>query len=500
MNKRTTVMLAVLLLAAFVLAACGGQKAQPTQAPVPTQAPAATQAPAPTQAPVATAVPEPDLVGDSLRGGRLYDDWMEELGVDAPVGDQPLWATQSSNKRSDGDTWRCKECHGWDYKGADGAYGSGSHKTGFVGVFQTAGTSPSEILTTLQGATNPDHDFSSVLDDQALTDLSLFLSQELVDDSKFVNADKSLVGGDATIGKSFFDDNCSDCHGPQGLAINFGADEGEVEYYGTIASDNPWEFLNKARFGQPGVDRMPSMVDIGASDQEYADLLIYATSLPTSSPVTEGGLLYDKWWKAMGVDAPTSDQPLWATQSSNTRSGADSWRCKECHGWDYKGVDGAYSSGSHKTGFKGVFDAASMSADELTAWLDGSKNTDHNFAGDGMMGDEQIQALVAFLQQGMVDKSDFINADKTVNGDAAHGEVLFKECAECHGDDGKTIDFDDGEEVEYVGTIAIDNPWEFFNKASVGNPGAIMPSGLNLGWSLQDIIDVLAYAQTLPAE
>jgi len=38
--------------------------------------------------------------------------------------------------------------------------------------------------------------------------------------------------------------------------------------------------------------------------------------------------------------------PLWATQSSNTRSGKDTWRCKECHGWDYMGVDGAYGSGS----------------------------------------------------------------------------------------------------------------------------------------------------------
>ena len=45
-----------------------------------------------------------------------------------------------------------------------------------------------------------------------------------------------------------------------------------------------------------------------------------------SGSVPEGGRLYDKWWKAAGVDEPAGDQPLWASQSTNSRSGADSWR------------------------------------------------------------------------------------------------------------------------------------------------------------------------------
>ena len=57
------------------------------------------------------------------------------------------------------------------------------------------------------------------------------------------------------------------------------------------------------------------------------------------------------------TDAPEEDHPLWATQDSNTRSGDDTWRCKECHGWDYKGKAGAYASGKHFTGIKGVLDA-----------------------------------------------------------------------------------------------------------------------------------------------
>jgi thiosulfate dehydrogenase len=52
--------------------------------------------------------------------------------------------------------------------------------------------------------------------------------------------------------------------------------------------------------------------------------------------------LYDSWWTVTGTDRPTTDQPLWQTQTTNTRTGADTWRCKECHGWDYQGKDGAY--------------------------------------------------------------------------------------------------------------------------------------------------------------
>ena len=52
-----------------------------------------------------------------------------------------------------------------------------------------------------------------------------------------------------------------------------------------------------------------------------------------SGSVSEGGLLYDKWWKAAGVDEPAGDQALWATQSTNTRSGADTWRCPACR-WE----------------------------------------------------------------------------------------------------------------------------------------------------------------------
>jgi thiosulfate dehydrogenase len=335
------------------------------------------------------------------------------------------------------------------------------------------------------------------MDEQSLIDLALFVTQAQMDMAELVNADKTIIGGNADQGKALFEGVCLSCHGPGGAALNFG-DAAEPEYVGTIAVDNPWEFLHKVRFGQPD-SVMTSAIGQGFTQEELANLLAYAQTLPTVPSLSLGGQLYDSWWKVIGVESPTTDQPLWATQTTNTRTGADTWRCKECHGWDYKGVEGAYGSGSHMTGFKGVMAAASLTAEELMARLKGEANPEHDFS--AALSEFELNALVVFIQQGQADTAAYINADKTANGDAAAGKAQFDSvCVVCHGEDGKTINFGSVDEPEYVGTIAADNPWEFFHKIRFGQPGAEMPAGIELDWTLEYIADLLAYAQTLPTE
>lgn len=492
--KKMLIVMGFLLILAAILAACSGQPA--TQA-ADTQAPVATEAPTdvPTLAPTATQAPTetPALSGDPIRGGLLYNDWMKGLGVDVPAADQPLWATQTTNTRTGKDTWRCKECHGWDYLGKDGAYGKGSHATGFIGVMQVVGKDPYEILAALKGATNPDHDFSAVMDDQALTDMALFLSEAVLDSASFIDADKKAVGGDLENGKVIYDKNCASCHGADGTALNFG-DAAAPMYVGPKSLDNPWEVVHKSRFGIPG--EMPALAAVTMEKQDYIDLLAYAQSLPAVSPaVSLGGRLYDNWIKEIGAADMTDNQPLWATQTTNTRTGNDTWRCKECHGWDYLGVDGRYGSGSHQTGFAGIFSAKEKSAEEILAAL---KGENHDFS--SYLGDAQLNALIAFVQQ-LQDLKPYINDDKTVNGDIEKGKVAYNtNCAACHGEDGKMLDFDDGEGKEFVGTISADNPWEVFNKIAYGQPASNMPAGISLGLTWQDIVDILAYIQTLPLE
>ena len=429
--------------------------------------------------------------GDAVRGGLLYDKWWTVTGAEAPTDDQPLWATQSTNTRSGPDTWRCKECHGWDYKGAEGAYGSGSHYTGFPGILSSKGKPVEDIVAVLKGSSNPAHDFSAVMDDQALLDLAVFISESLVDTSSLINADKTSAG-DPARGQAIFA-MCSNCHGAQGNAIYFGS-FAAPDVVGSLAAGNPWEVFHKVRYGQPGWPEMPAALALGLSEGDVADILAYAQTLPTTPALSGGGLLYDKWWTVTGAETPTEDQPLWATQSTNTRSGPDTWRCKECHGWDYKGAEGAYGSGSHYTGFPGILNAAALPSEELLAWLNGSANPDHDFS--AVMDEAALNALVMFIQQEMMDSTVYVGT-----GDPQAGQPLFASvCARCHGADGKAYNFGTADQPVYVGTLANDNPLEVFHKVAYGQPGVPMPPALALGWTPQQIADVIAYAQTLPAE
>ena len=226
-----------------------------------------------------------------------------------------------------------------------------------------------------------------------------------------------------------------------------------------------------------------------------------AAQTPSPGSVAAGGRLYDTWWKAVpGVKEPVGDQPLWSLQTTNKRKGDTTWRCKECHGWDYRGKDGAYGSGSRYTGFPGVMAVQGKSMDQIKDSLKGSTNPKHNFS--PALDDAALTNLAAFLKHGLVDLATVIDlkAKKPVKADVAHGQQLAVLCTACHGPEGKKLNFGTPEKPEYVGTVAKENPWEFVHKVRVGQPGSDppMPTGVELGWKLQDILDILAYSQTLP--
>jgi thiosulfate dehydrogenase len=233
--------------------------------------------------------------------------------------------------------------------------------------------------------------------------------------------------------------------------------------------------------------------------------LLLVTRAPAQTPsptsVATGGQLYDKWWKAVpGLKEPVGDHPLWALQATNKRKGLDTWRCKECHGWDYLGKDGVYGSGSHKTGFPGVMAAQAKSVDQLKAVLKGSTNPKHDFS--TALDDAALISLATFLKHGLVNLNPVIDGKvkKPLRADAARGKELAAGCAMCHGPEGKKLNFGKPDQPEYMGTIAKDNPWEFLHKVRVGQPGSnpAMPAGVQMGWKLQDMLDILAYSQTLP--
>jgi thiosulfate dehydrogenase len=145
-----------------------------------------------------------------------------------------------------------------------------------------------------------------------------------------------------------------------------------------------------------------------------------------------------------------------------------------------------------------VWDAQSKPFEDLVAQISGQVDPDHDFS---VMGEEAVADLATFILEGLADYTPMIGDDKqAIGGDAGAGETLYETgCAACHGADGKTLNFGSHDEPEYVGTIATDNPWEFFHKIRVGQPGSAMPAAMKIGWSLEDVLNVLSFAQTLPS-
>jgi len=471
---------------------------------------------------------------DAETGGKLYDKWWTEKSmISPPTYDNPVWRFRAKDSNGEpynnnnSSQWRCKECHGWDYKGQTGAYSLVNNPDKYTGVNGVNNSlNPDytkEVIfnvisngaVDLNGQENIPHSFlaDDKLDEDDIYDLTKFIFEYAI------NGQASPFGGDATAGKIVFETtnltrtscDSSGCHA------------NNMDDIINVAQTNPQEFMHKVQFGQPG-EFMPG----GLSVQQARDVRAYveagaSSDLPSSdfnattyaaqgqTDVNKGGLLYDKWWKVTtNATEPTTEHPLWANTNNSLVTGSDTWRCKECHGWDYRGKDGAYSSGKHFTGFAGIVSTASatmtmLTADNVFSYL--KTDTTHGFA-NGFFTDEEYYDLTRFIMEMrtevLAQSSGFNFIDDStklaVGADNTNGKTLYEGAASCgsaacHDVDGKRIDFGGG---EYVHTIAQDNPWEFIHKIRFGD-GNVMP-GLNDKAAnvntIQAAADILGYAQT----
>lgn len=202
--------------------------------------------------------------------------------------------------------------------------------------------------------------------------------------------------------------------------------------------------------------------------------------------IARGGRLYDKWFAENGKEAPATPNPAYPSTGEYRGKKASDWRCKECHGWDYLGKDGAYGSGSHFTGFPGTNNVGAVSADRISEIL---RNSNHGYD-DAMLSDADREDLALFLSQGQVDMLTYV--DKTTGkakGDPTKGKNHYETlCATCHGLDGKAL----GDDAE-LGKLSKKNPWEVIHKTRNGQPKSTMPA--LVAQDMQIIVDILAYLQ-----
>lgn len=161
-----------------------------------------------------------------------------------------------------------------------------------------------------------------------------------------------------------------------------------------------------------------------------------------------GGRIYDTWWDALDRRRPRETNP--AYPSTGKRTGSNTWRCVECHGWDYKGKDGINGKGGplaeRYSGIVGIRGAQRMPPAAIAKLL---RTAPHNYTPD-MISDEEMLRLAAFVRSGQHDADKYIER-KTgkVRGNITRGAGLYQTlCAACHGLDGRALNWGTNEEPD----------------------------------------------------
>lgn len=199
------------------------------------------------------------------RGGRLYDKYFGENKAAKPTADHPSYI--KDGKYGKDSSWRCKECHGWDYKGKDGAYAKGGHFTGIKGINGAAGKDPAMIAALLRDKT---HGYTEAqLSAKDASDLALFVSRGQGTLAKYLDASNKPTGNGAK-GEAYYNTLCAGCHGVDGKKVKDGPALGSV-------ADNGAEMMHKLLNGQPG-EAMPALRAL--DHQIAADIAVHLTKLP----------------------------------------------------------------------------------------------------------------------------------------------------------------------------------------------------------------------------
>jgi len=206
--------------------------------------------------------------GSIARGGKLYDKWYKQAHVETPTEPHQLYPSANEKYADDAkNNWRCKECHGWDGLGVDGAYATGKHSTGIKGINGMAGADPAAVVALLTG---PEHGYGDKLSEADLMDLANFVSYGQIDMAVYIDPETKAIKGDAEAGEQVYNTVCSNCHGADGLLPK------EMPALGSLMG-NPWEIMHKVLNGQPA-ETMPGLRAI--DHQVAADVLAYLTTLP----------------------------------------------------------------------------------------------------------------------------------------------------------------------------------------------------------------------------
>jgi thiosulfate dehydrogenase len=222
----------------------------------------------------------------ALRGGRLYVAWDQVTNLSSGVeGINPLWPESTPDQVPDVLTWRCVNCHGWDYKGSDGkTLRPVLRAEGYPGLFNFTAAPADDILPTLNGYLDPGHDFSDYLSDEDMQDLAAFISSGLVVPELIADMESFQVQGVAGAGQQGFDEFCRSCHGAEGEKINLTTVENPT-YLGDVAWANPWRMAHTIRYGHVSA-QVPAADQLGIPFSQQIDIAAFTQTLPDAEIIS----------------------------------------------------------------------------------------------------------------------------------------------------------------------------------------------------------------------
>ena len=222
---------------------------------------------------------------DPERGGRLYVSWDLVTNFSGIEARHPLWGNSNTPQIPDRITWRCVNCHAWDYRGSEGRlpYPGMQRGQDNPSLLPLTSSPAEEILAWLDGTNNPDHNFSNYLSDQDLRDISAFISNALVNPDLIATTENNEVQGTISVGNDVYREYCQSCHGAEGEKINFGSTT-VPSFMGDLAWANPWRIAHEVHFGHIS-SSVPSASTLGISFSQQIDLLAYLQTMPRARTI-----------------------------------------------------------------------------------------------------------------------------------------------------------------------------------------------------------------------
>lgn len=413
------------------------------------------------------------------RGGRLYDNWYRELDEKPPTQRHPAYPIGGAVAGEPAKTWRCVECHGWDYRGRGGQYGTGERFTGIKGIDGMAGAAPERVVAVLTDAT---HGYGEVMDREDLADLARFVAAGQTPLMARIDPVSGRLDADAALAAGLYQTVCAICHGADGQAMQ------SIPPLGDLAREDPWQTLHNVVNGHAG-GAMPSLRPL--DDARILGTVAYLQGLPKRemlASVTRGGRLYGNWSRETGRQPPAGPHPAWRGKVEDDAQARGTWTCRECHGWDYMGKDGASATGRHFTGTKGIRGAAGMEPAKVVAIL-GDAN--HRFA--DLLSRRDLLDLANFVSAGQIDMYGPIDrgSGKITGAGERYAPHYQTMCATCHGADGRRV-----RTMPPLGRVVREEPWRALHSVLNGHPGEAMPP--LRAFSGEMASGILAYAQGLP--